>query len=84
MNSKDVKFVMSNEGLYYHDVRWMRPETTYSTNPRSSTNIIMLQTVEGNEMGYTKRELTKAREAKRLYVMLDRPSYRDFGNIVRW
>ena len=70
-------------GLYYYDSR-NEPQTSNDEIFNKKTNVVMLQTVLGNQEGFTKRELKKANTARRLYILLGRPSFKDFGNIVKW
>ena len=114
---QDMKFIKSQEGLYYHDVRWketgipdyllksiqrkeakevdclkqaksgatsLETGTIREANVCTTQNIILLNTVQENEEGFTKRDLRQAKLAKRLYILLGRPSYRDFANVVKW
>ena len=85
--------MLSDEGLYYHDVRWNRELSTperpisnrsYTNVLDNNKNVVLVNTVGENEEGYTKKELQKARLAKRMYILMGRPSYRDFANVIRW
>ena len=78
-NGKNVKFLLSDEGLYYHDVRWncelATPEKPKSHQKRTNVlnntkNVILVNTVDENEEGYTKKELHKARLAKHMYILM--------------
>ncbi|MBS1768271.1 MAG: hypothetical protein JSS77_01290 [Acidobacteria bacterium] len=44
---------------------------------------VLLHTVDGNMMKYTKRDLKAAELAKSLYSMMGRPSMKDFLNMIR-
>ena len=44
---------------------------------------MLLQTIRGNYEGFTKREVKKAREARRLQGMLGYPSERDFKQMAK-
>ena len=46
--------------------------------------MIFLNSASAHQEGYTKRELRRAKQAQRVYILLGRPSYRDFANIVKW
>ena len=99
---RDIKFVRSEEGLYYYNVRWKKTgipshilarikRTNTSPKPVGTTLVvttkpckIILNTIRGNQEGFTKKQLQKAKIAKRIYIMLGRPSYRDFANIIKW
>ena len=82
-----MKFVESESGLYYYDLSQNKEETSLTKQVKQKyipkSNTIMVQTVLGNQEGFTKRELKKAQTARRLYILLGRPSFKDFGNIVR-
>ena len=67
-----LTFHRSPEGLTYLD---MEPKKACSAN--------MAQTVEGNKMGFTKRDTIKAGLAKDLYEMIGFPSVDDFKIIVQ-
>ena len=88
-NGRDMKFVCSPEGLYYHDLRWTKEggkhlTTSRKLNSERRENVIMINTVQGIKEGFTKKEIKAAELAQRIYILLGRPSYRDFGNIVKW
>ncbi|MBS0645922.1 MAG: hypothetical protein JSR97_04975 [Verrucomicrobia bacterium] len=53
-----------------------------SSEPLAKSSVL-LNTVEGNMMKFTKRELADAEVAKRLYSMMGKPSMKDFLNMIR-
>ena len=69
-NDDIMKFSEYKNGLYLHD----------TTDPRM--NVCMVPKTNENEQYFTKREIEKAKEAKRLYASLGQPSYRKFIKIL--
>ena len=68
-----------------HHTTIVPPKSTSTPqHTNDNDNIILVQTVLQEMEGFTKREIKKAKTARRLYILLGRPSYRDFGNIVKW
>jgi hypothetical protein len=45
-------------------------------------DVSMVQTVRGNYKGYTKREVLKAKEARRAQAMMGNPSKADYKGVV--
>ena len=64
------KFLKSNRGLYYYDVRWGNAAT------------VLTNTVDKNKKLFTPRMLSRADKARRLYGMIGRPSERDYTSIL--
>ena len=69
--SKDIHFIRSRRGLYYH---------RYIPGYRAIT---MVQTVEGDSEGFTDHQVTAARQACCAYNMVCRPSPRYFEQMIR-
>ena len=61
-------FKRSPEGLTHFDME--------------SNEVCMVQTVEGNKVGFTKKEIMRANLAKNFYEMIVFPSAADFKVIV--
>ena len=72
VNNRQVKFVKSPKGLFYHDT---------STVPK--TKPVVVQTVKANEDAFTQRQVSQARIARRLHITLGRPSHADFIALIR-
>ena len=69
-----TKFIRSDHGLYYHDTRKPKaPVTDYS----------LVNTVADNKSNFTRKQLTRAEIARHLYVLVGRPSHRDFITFIR-
>jgi hypothetical protein len=66
---KDVIFAASSSGLYYHDT--------------TNRAVILVTTVKENKEGFTDREFTRAKSARRSLGLVGYPSPRDFKNMVR-
>ena len=69
-NGTVLKFLRSNRGLYYHDIRW------------STTSTVLLNTVDEDKKLFTPRMLNRVDKARRLYGMIGRPSERDYNTIL--
>ena len=59
---------MHKDGLHYQDTR--------------NCEIILVQTVQENEEGYSQRQIQDAKKARDLYANIGYPSARDFKNII--
>ena len=66
---KKIYFTSSDNGLYYHDT--------------TNRQVNLMNTVEENMLGYTERQITRAKKARDLYAMVGYPSHRDFINMVK-
>lgn len=64
-----MRFHQSKVGLYYYDTEHQ--------------DFSLLNTVSENKSFYTPRQRRQADEARRVYVMIGRPSMKDYENIVR-
>lgn len=90
-----VKFIRSDIGLYYYDIRWSKNFGTkigkmkatprdHKVNVCTTDNVVMVNTVKMNEEGFNAQELRRAKLTRRLYIILGRPSYRNFTNVIKW
>ena len=68
---KDIHFVRSRRGIYYHDC-----------SPGQLV-ITIVQTVEGNIEGFKNRQVISSSQARCAYDMVGRPSPHDFERMVR-
>jgi hypothetical protein len=75
-----LEFVPSKEGLYYYDYR--NSIARSMMKPVHSTTMVV-ESVETIRRNFTKKELKQAEEARRLYVMMGRPSVHDFANMIK-
>ena len=75
-----MKFVEHDIGLYVHDVT--ASEDDYIMCNESKLNqvspYLFINTVDDNEMHFTKRDIEKAKKAKELYSSIGRPSMQTF------
>jgi len=67
-----VHFHKDEQGLPYIDLN--------SSGEEVAT--MLVQTVRGNYIGYTKKEVMRAKEARRLQGMLGGPSNKEYANLV--
>ena len=65
---RDVHFNCSTNGLYVHDF--------------TNRDITLVQTVQENLEGFSKREIEMANRAKKLYHVMAIPSLHDFKNLI--
>ena len=63
-----LHFVMNQDGLHYHDTK--------------NREVILIQTVQENKEGYSKRHIKYAQEARDLYAKVGYPSPRDFQKLT--
>ena len=68
VSNRDTKFHRTPAGLYAHKVK---------------RGVSLIQTVAENEAEFTPRQVEKAKEARDLYAMIGRPSYRDYLAIIK-
>ncbi len=66
-----VKFKPSSRGLHYHDI----------SDPSSNIELMLVNTVRENFKGYTRQDVERAREARRIQGMIATPSK---GNLLAW
>ena len=50
--------------------------------PVNEGTVVLVQTVQGNYEGYSKREVLKAKEARRAQAMMGNPSEKDYKTMV--
>jgi hypothetical protein len=72
-----MEFIPSAGGLYYYDfnhsIQWqVKKQTT-----------MVVHSVEGLQRNYTEKELKRVEEARRLYVIMGRPSKADFFEMIK-
>jgi hypothetical protein len=74
-----LEFVPSVGGLYYYDfnISLMRHKD------KSLQNTMMVETVEELHLNYTASELKQMDDARRLYVIMGRPSKADFLQMIK-
>jgi len=76
------EFIPSLEGLYYYDFRnSIARSKTFGIQESQTTMVV--ESVEALQRNYTACELKQADTAQRLYVMMGRPSIRDFSNMLK-
>ena len=68
-----VEFKPSNRGLHYHDV----------SDKNSNFEMMLVNTVRENFEGYSRHEVEKAKEARRIQGMIVNPTERKFAGMVR-
>ena len=68
-NGDILKLTRSPNGIYYHDLQ--------------NRQIMLLNQVSENELGYTQQELEKARLARKLYGMIGYPSIKDYKVAIK-
>ena len=67
-HNAQLHFVMHQDGLHYHDTK--------------NCEVTLIQTVQENEKGYSKRQIKDAQEARDLYSKVGYPSPRDFQKLI--
>jgi hypothetical protein len=87
-----VEFKPSEQGLHYIDVSkegdpvrhmLVHIETNNKTTTSSEDGFVMVNTVRANFEGYTKHNIKKAEQARRLQGMIGNPIEREFVGMVR-
>jgi len=76
-----MEFIPSKEGLYHYDFKLIIERCKEQKKPAERTMVI--QTVEGIKRNFNKKEIDQANEARRLYVILGRPSHKVFEDIMK-
>jgi hypothetical protein len=74
-------FIPSKEGLYFYDYQHSINRTT-TTTVTEEQNAMVVNTVEELQRNYTTRELKQVEAARRLYIMMGRPSRDDFFKMI--
>jgi hypothetical protein len=67
-----VEFKPSSRRLHYHDV----------SDPSSNLELMLVNTVRENFEGYTRQDVERAREARRIQAMIANPTKREFAGMV--
>jgi hypothetical protein len=83
-----MKFRPSTEGLYYYDFKEsiLRKELLESRSveeKKEGEHVMAVKTVEEIKRNFTKREVEAAEQARRLYVIMGRPSGQTFERVIR-
>jgi hypothetical protein len=87
-----VEFKLSEQGLHYIDVSkegdsvqhiLVHIETDNKRTTSSDKGFLMVNTVRANFEGYTKHNIEKLQEARRLQGMIGNPTERDIVGMVR-
>ena len=84
----EVRFYKDEQGLPYLDLEESSEAGTLLLMRRQGETcdrdkgLSMVQTVRGNYEGYTKREVLRAKEARRAQAMMGNPSEKDYGGMV--
>jgi hypothetical protein len=73
-----MEFVPSHDGLYYYDFQ----QSIRRKEQLQKEQTMMIKTVEGIQRNFTKREIEAAEDARRLYVIMGRPSQKAFEEII--
>ena len=68
----DKKFIRSKGGLHYYDI-----------GLNNNNKFSLLQTVHDNKQEFTKKEIAKANKARDLYIVIGRPGYQVFYNMLQ-
>ncbi len=81
--TKDGDVVLKNngKGMPYLDLRELKAKAVLSFAPKAALSLV--QTVQGNMEGFTKREVEEARKACEAQAVLGHPTNRDFLGMVR-
>jgi len=74
-----MEFVPSKEGLYHYDIYLSIKRKMESQKEK----VLVVNTVEEIKRSFTKKELEKADEARRLYVIVVRPSRKQFEEMIK-
>jgi hypothetical protein len=74
-------FVPSKEGLYFYDFQNSINREAIKKEPEEQ-NTMVINTMEELQQNYTTRELKQVEAARRLYVMMGRPSREDFNRMI--
>ena len=84
----EVRFHKDEQGLPYLDLEESSEAGALllmqhrGGNPHGNKGTCLVQTVRGNYEGYTKREVLKAKEARRAQAMMGNPSEADYKGMV--
>lgn len=78
-----VEFIPDERGLHYLDLAAHPNAAHMFTTTTQAPSGSIIKTIRDNYEGFTKREVIKAHEARRLQAMMGCPSDRDFEGVVR-
>jgi hypothetical protein len=92
---REVRFYKDEQGLPYLDLEESSKAAvmllhqgedlcvdTTATEPVNEGTVALAQMVQGNYEGYMKREVLKAKEARRAQAMMENPSEKDYKTMV--
>lgn len=83
-NGSIMKFSPSKEGLYHYNFNESIKRKLYrDSNPQQDEHVMIIKTVEEMQRNYTKRELGGVDAARRLYVIMSRPSRKTFEEVIK-
>ena len=83
-NGKVVRFQRNNKGLYTFKVPATYKEAIKANRSQEAiAESYLMPTVKENQQKFTKRQIEKAREARKLYHIMGAPSPRNFKAILR-
>ena len=86
----EIRFHKDRQGLPYINLEESDSEAAMmllqqeieEREERVDSKMSFIQTVRGNYEGYTKREVTRAKEARRAQAMMGNPSEKDYKGMV--
>jgi hypothetical protein len=76
-----MEFGPSEEGLYYYD--FMQSVRQRETQEEQQQKAMVVTTVEEIKRSFMKKEVEAADEARRLHVIMGRPSQKVFEEIIK-
>ena len=90
-NGVATVFSFKEGGLHVHDTKDREiinlDPTTLETKKMKKAcaceGVALIETVKGNKRDLTKKEIRGAKQARRTYAMIGRPSIRDFKGLIR-
>jgi hypothetical protein len=77
-----MEFKPSEEGLYYYDFTQSIKRKKEQEEEDKKEQAMIIKTVEGIQRNFTKREIKAAEEARRMYVIVGRPSQKIFESLL--
>jgi hypothetical protein len=77
-----MEFIPSREGLYHYDFLLSIKRRQEAEKPKEQKAMV-INTVEEVQWNFTKCEIENSEEARRLYVIMGRPSQKAFKDMVR-
>ncbi len=86
-DGSQLEFVPSKEGLYYYDflnsVKRRKELIPIEIAETREERTMLIQTMEEIKRNFTRRELDAVEEARRLYVIVGRPSKKTFEDMLQ-